>query len=156
MVDAILRNQALLFLPRILYLLIIAKSLLPVSTYLTLSAFFGTSSSMDEFKGRYSQKTEWSTEMLLILAKLKGSFCQKKGKSGHRTKSCSTFSEWKFQEPKVKVETGFVQMKTGKVWKSKTFLESIESGKWSNYLPQKKSGFSQPDFHIKKIPSESF
>lgn len=55
-INAILRNQTLLYLPRILYFLIILKSLLPNTAYVTLSEFFGTSSSMDEFKGRQGKK----------------------------------------------------------------------------------------------------
>ncbi|CAB4004001.1 Epidermal retinol dehydrogenase 2 [Paramuricea clavata] len=50
--NAILTNQRILMMPRIMYILLIFKSILPQSSYILLSGFFGASSCMDDFKGR--------------------------------------------------------------------------------------------------------
>ncbi|XP_068737551.1 epidermal retinol dehydrogenase 2-like [Montipora capricornis] len=52
MIDAVLRNKTELLLPKVLKLHLVIKSVLPTTSYLSLSRFFGVSSSMDEFKGR--------------------------------------------------------------------------------------------------------
>ncbi|KAF6037977.1 SDR16C5 [Bugula neritina] len=51
-VDAILTNQEALYLPRAVYLLTAMKGLMPVKAGLLLHKFFGTTSVMDEFRGR--------------------------------------------------------------------------------------------------------
>ncbi|XP_046855607.1 epidermal retinol dehydrogenase 2-like isoform X1 [Xenia sp. Carnegie-2017] len=56
--SAILSNQRVLLMPRILYLLLILKSFLPQVTYITLSDFFGASNTMDHFKGRAGKKSD--------------------------------------------------------------------------------------------------
>ncbi|KXJ27631.1 epidermal retinol dehydrogenase 2 [Exaiptasia diaphana] len=52
MMDAIRRNQPIIYLPRILYFFFFLKGFLPCATFFTLSDFFGASNSMDNFKGR--------------------------------------------------------------------------------------------------------
>eukprot|EP00914_Ancora_sagittata_P026646 GHVO01052431.1.p1 GENE.GHVO01052431.1~~GHVO01052431.1.p1 ORF type:complete len:304 (-),score=27.19 GHVO01052431.1:235-1146(-) len=51
-VRGILTNQKVLCIPRIMYLLIILKALLPVDATLALHRFFGASTAMDNFVGR--------------------------------------------------------------------------------------------------------
>lgn len=51
-VDAVLRNQRVVFIPKILNLFVFLKGILPTSTYHAMGDFFGINSSMDEFKGR--------------------------------------------------------------------------------------------------------
>ncbi|XP_067048232.1 epidermal retinol dehydrogenase 2-like isoform X2 [Acropora muricata] len=51
-VDAVLRNQRVLFIPKILNFFVFLKGILPTSTYHTMGDFFGINSTMDEFKGR--------------------------------------------------------------------------------------------------------
>ncbi|BFZ20875.1 hypothetical protein BsWGS_23914 [Bradybaena similaris] len=51
-IDSILTNQAMLLTPRILYVLLILKGIIPITVYDTLSRFFGVTSSMDKFVGR--------------------------------------------------------------------------------------------------------
>nr|XP_058954947.1 epidermal retinol dehydrogenase 2-like [Pocillopora verrucosa] len=57
MVDAILRNQTMLLLPKILTLFLWIKCTVPTPTYHALAEFFGTNACMDDFKGR-SKKSE--------------------------------------------------------------------------------------------------
>lgn len=52
MVDAVLRNKAVLLLPRILYIFLFIKSTFSTAIFHTMAKFFGVNSSMDEFKGR--------------------------------------------------------------------------------------------------------
>lgn len=52
MVDAVLRNKAVLLLPRILYIFLFIKSTFSTAIFHTMARFFGVNSSMDEFKGR--------------------------------------------------------------------------------------------------------
>ncbi|ELT94342.1 hypothetical protein CAPTEDRAFT_103007 [Capitella teleta] len=51
-VTGILTNQKVLFIPRIMYLMVILKALLPVDATLSLHRFFGASTAMDNFVGR--------------------------------------------------------------------------------------------------------
>jgi len=50
--EAILTNAYLLCLPRVIYLLAVLKSLFPVKAVLLANDFYGTSNSMDDFRGR--------------------------------------------------------------------------------------------------------
>jgi len=55
-VDGVLCNQAMVVIPRNLYVLIILKTLLPVKAFLAISDLLGVGHSMDEFKGRQKQE----------------------------------------------------------------------------------------------------
>ncbi|ELT99901.1 hypothetical protein CAPTEDRAFT_124216 [Capitella teleta] len=54
--DAVLTDEPIIFLPRLLYVLFALKNILPVKCITLLNHFFGASSSMDDFVGR--QKKE--------------------------------------------------------------------------------------------------
>lgn len=51
-VDAVLTNQAMLCLPRIINVAVVLKSLLPIKVQMLTSKFVGTGSFMEEFRGR--------------------------------------------------------------------------------------------------------
>lgn len=52
MVDAILSNQSVLAMPRLVYLVPLMRALLPTSWFDTLGDVLGISTSMDDFIGR--------------------------------------------------------------------------------------------------------
>lgn len=54
--DAVLTNQDILYMPRILYLLFYMKGFLPIKVGYYLGHFFGVTHSMDSFKGRQGVK----------------------------------------------------------------------------------------------------
>ncbi|KAH3748708.1 epidermal retinol dehydrogenase 2-like isoform X1 [Dreissena polymorpha] len=55
-VDAVLCNQTMLCLPRILYVFFALKGIIPAEPGFHLSAYFGAHNLMDEFKGRQKQE----------------------------------------------------------------------------------------------------
>lgn len=54
-IDGILHNQERIILPKIIGLAAILKCILPYSSFVTMSNFFGFTSSMDDFSGRSKQ-----------------------------------------------------------------------------------------------------
>lgn len=52
-INAVLRNQPIILLPRILYLFVWMKSYMPTSSFILLCRYFGVTTAMDEFKGRH-------------------------------------------------------------------------------------------------------
>ncbi|XP_019923782.3 epidermal retinol dehydrogenase 2 isoform X1 [Magallana gigas] len=57
-VDAVLCNQHIIMIPRIIYVFVLLKGIFPVKVSELLSRVFGASNSMDEFKGRAAAKLD--------------------------------------------------------------------------------------------------